>query len=106
MSISSTATRILATLGPSSSDRETIRAMIDAGASAFRLNFSHGVQEDHAERFRTIRELAEETGKPITILADLQGPKLRIGEIEEGTSLKRGRVSLLTVRMKKGLPNV
>ena len=102
MSISSTATRILATLGPSSSDRETIRAMIDAGVSAFRLNFSHGVQADHAERFRLIRELAEETGKPITILADLQGPKLRIGEIEEGTVLKQGQTFCFDRKDEKG----
>jgi pyruvate kinase len=100
MSISSTATRILATLGPSSSDRETILAMINAGASAFRLNFSHGEQVDHSERYATIRELAAETGRPITILADLQGPKLRIGEVKEGTELKKG--DTFTFDRKKG----
>ena len=90
MGLSSTATRILATLGPSSSDRDTIMAMIDAGANAFRMNFSHGTQEDHANRYKIIRELAEETGQPLTILADLQGPKLRIGEVEKDVVLKKG----------------
>jgi len=90
MGLSASATRILATLGPASSSEETIRHMIDAGANAFRLNFSHGVQADHAERVRLIRSLAEECGQPITILADLQGPKLRIGKVEAGVVLKKG----------------
>ncbi|XDZ66127.1 pyruvate kinase [Alphaproteobacteria bacterium LSUCC0684] len=90
MGLSASATRILATLGPASSSEETIRDMIAAGANAFRLNFSHGVQADHAERVRLIRSLAEECGQPITILADLQGPKLRIGKVEAGVVLKKG----------------
>lgn len=90
MGFSPSATRILATLGPASQDRETILAMVEAGANAFRLNFSHGVQKDHAERVEIIRSIAEETGQPITILADLQGPKLRIGEVEDGIVLNKG----------------
>ena len=90
MGFSPSATRILATLGPASNDRETILEMVKAGANAFRLNFSHGEQKDHAERVNIIREIAQETGQPITILADLQGPKLRIGEVEDGITLKKG----------------
>ena len=90
MGFSPSATRILATLGPASQDRETILAMVEAGANAFRLNFSHGAQKDHAERVEIIRSIAEETGQPITILADLQGPKLRIGEVEDGIVLNKG----------------
>ena len=88
MGLSLAATRILATLGPASSDKDCIRAMVDAGANAFRMNFSHGTQEDHAARHKVIREVAEETGQPITILADLQGPKLRVGEVEDNVVLK------------------
>ena len=90
MALSSTATRILATLGPSSSDEDTIRALVDAGANAFRMNFSHGDQKDHAARYQIIRKIAEETGQPLSVLADLQGPKLRIGEVEAGVVLKKG----------------
>ena len=83
--------KILATLGPASSDAETIRALHEAGADVFRLNFSHGSHADHAERYRIIRELEQETGRPIGILQDLQGPKLRIGRFAEGEIyLKRG----------------
>lgn len=83
--------KILATLGPASSDADTIRALHEAGADVFRLNFSHGSQADHAERYRIIRELERETGRPIGILQDLQGPKLRIGRFAEGEIyLKRG----------------
>lgn len=90
MGLSASATRILATLGPASSSEDKIRDMIAAGANAFRLNFSHGVQADHAERVRLIRSLAEECGQPIAILADLQGPKLRIGKVQDNAVLKKG----------------
>ena len=90
MGFAPSATRILATLGPSSDDQETIFRLVEAGANAFRLNFSHGAQEDHAKRVAIIRDIAAQTGQPITILADLQGPKIRIGEVEEGVTLNRG----------------
>ncbi|MGB7989319.1 MAG: pyruvate kinase [Candidatus Methylophosphatis roskildensis] len=76
--------RILATLGPASSSAARIRALFEAGADVFRLNFSHGNHEDHAERLRLIRELERESGRPIGVLMDLQGPKLRIGRINGG----------------------
>ncbi|MDB5366431.1 MAG: pyruvate kinase [Rhodospirillales bacterium] len=78
-------TKIVATLGPSSSTRDQIAALHQAGVDVFRLNFSHGTHEDHAARVTAIRSIEEETGRPIAILADLQGPKLRIGTFESGS---------------------
>ncbi len=75
--------KIVATLGPASSDYETIKALFEAGADVFRLNMSHGEHSDIGERHRIIREIEAETGRPIGILADLQGPKLRVGVFDE-----------------------
>ncbi|HEY1392634.1 MAG TPA: pyruvate kinase, partial [Methylibium sp.] len=76
--------KIVATLGPASSDRDTVRRLFLAGVDVFRLNFSHGSAEDHRARFAILRELENETGRPIGILADLQGPKLRVGTFANG----------------------
>jgi len=76
--------KIVATVGPASSDRETLRRLFLAGVDVFRLNFSHGNAEDHRVRFAILRDLERETGRPIGILADLQGPKLRIGGFTDG----------------------
>jgi pyruvate kinase len=76
--------KILATLGPASSGPERIQVLYEAGADAFRLNFSHGTHEQHAERCEAIRALEAATNHPIGIVADLQGPKLRIGRFEGG----------------------
>ncbi|BAK65194.1 pyruvate kinase [Sphingobium sp. SYK-6] len=76
--------RILATLGPASSGSEMIRRLFLAGADAFRLNMSHGGHEGHAANVEAIRALEKELGRPTTILADLQGPKLRIGTFADG----------------------
>ena len=76
--------KIVATLGPSSSDYATIRALFDAGADVFRLNMSHGSQEDQAARHALIRQVEQETNRPVAILADLQGPKLRCGVFAKG----------------------
>ena len=77
--------KIVATLGPSSSSYERIRALFEAGADVFRLNFSHGQQAEHKERLGHIRKLEEESGRPIGVLMDLQGPKLRIGRLAGGS---------------------
>src|SRR5579883_903904 len=77
-------TKILATLGPASSSPEMLARLFQAGADVFRLNFSHGSHDDHAARFAMIRELEEQFGRPIGILADLQGPKLRVGAFGGG----------------------
>ncbi|PKQ13755.1 MAG: pyruvate kinase [Alphaproteobacteria bacterium HGW-Alphaproteobacteria-1] len=76
--------KIVATLGPASSDYETIRALHEAGADVFRLNMSHGSQDDIAARHAIIRRIEEEMDSPIAILADLQGPKLRVGAFARG----------------------
>ena len=76
--------KIVATLGPSSSDKDVIAELFAAGADVFRMNFSHGTREDHAARFAAVREVERETGRPIGILADLQGPKLRVGQFANG----------------------
>ncbi|MFZ3151382.1 MAG: pyruvate kinase [Anaerolineaceae bacterium] len=83
--------KIVATLGPSSSTEPQIRALIEAGMDVARLNFSHGTHADHAEKVKILRKLSEELGKPVTILMDLQGPKLRIGDLKsEFILLKSG----------------
>ena len=76
--------KIVATLGPSSSTKERLAEMFTAGADVFRLNFSHGSHADHRERFQIIRDLEKERGRPIGIMADLQGPKLRVGRFANG----------------------
>jgi pyruvate kinase len=84
--------RILATLGPASDKPEIIRRLAEAGADAFRINMSHGNHADHKKRIETIRALEKELDRPTTILADLQGPKLRVGRFEGGQAqLKTGR---------------
>jgi pyruvate kinase len=76
--------KIVATLGPASTDRATIEALFRAGADVFRLNFSHGAHEDHRARYQIIRDLERDLGRPIGALLDLQGPKLRIGTFAQG----------------------
>jgi len=77
-------TKIIATLGPASSTAEVIERLFRAGADVFRLNFSHGSHADHAERIAIIRDLERRTERPIGILADVQGPKLRVGKFQAG----------------------
>ncbi len=79
--------KIVATLGPASSDPAIVRQLFMAGVDVFRLNFSHGSHADHQLRFETLRALEQETGRPIGILADLQGPKLRVGTFADGPVL-------------------
>lgn len=76
--------KIVATLGPASSDVATIRALFEAGADVFRLNFSHGAHADHRARLEAIRQVEMEVGRPIGVLLDLQGPKLRVGTFAQG----------------------
>ena len=76
--------KIVATLGPASSSEELIRKLFVAGVDMFRLNFSHGTHADHKERFDTVRRIGREFNRPIGILADLQGPKLRVGTFAPG----------------------
>ncbi|HKT14003.1 MAG TPA: pyruvate kinase [Allosphingosinicella sp.] len=88
--------RILATLGPASNTPDMIRRLAEAGADAFRLNMSHGTHEDHGRIVEIIRALEKELERPTTILADLQGPKLRVGRFaEDRASLKKGQTFIL-----------
>src|SRR5579875_3141295 len=77
-------TKIVATLGPASSSAEVLTRLFEAGADVFRLNFSHGSHEDHSARVALIRELEQRFDRPIGILADVQGPKLRVGRFAGG----------------------
>ncbi|MEQ8763344.1 MAG: pyruvate kinase [Planctomycetota bacterium] len=77
-------TKIVATLGPASRSREVLSKLIQAGVDVIRLNFSHGTAEEHEEDFFRIRSVSEELGLPVAILQDLQGPKIRLGDIEGG----------------------
>jgi pyruvate kinase len=83
-------TKIVATIGPASGTADGIRGLVEAGANAARLNLSHGSREEHAERARLVREAAEEYGQPLAVIADLQGPKLRIGDLDAPVTLTRG----------------
>lgn len=83
--------KIVATLGPASSDMAAIQSLFNAGADVFRLNFSHGTHADHKQRLDTIRAVERESGRPIGVLLDLQGPKLRLGTFANGpVVLKEG----------------
>ncbi len=83
-------TKIMATLGPASEDPETMRKMVLEGVNIFRLNFSHGTYEQKTKSIQTIKELRKDLNIPIGILADLQGPKLRIGEVKDNVTLTDG----------------
>ena len=80
----SRATKIVATLGPASSDPALLEAMIRAGVNVMRLNFSHGKAQDHIDRARLVREVAARAGREVAIMADLQGPKIRVGKFAAG----------------------
>ncbi|MDX8152524.1 pyruvate kinase [Patulibacter brassicae] len=90
-------TKIVATIGPASRDPDVLVRMIHAGMDVARLNFSHGSHEDHAETVRLVREAAERAGRPVAILQDLPGPKIRLGQVEpEVVDLREG--DLVTLR--------
>ena len=88
--VSERRTKIVATLGPASDSPENLRALVMAGMDAARLNLSHGTHDEHAERARRVRDAEAAAGRPIALIADLQGPKLRIGELEEPFILRKG----------------
>lgn len=96
-------TKILATLGPASSSAAMIGKLFDAGADIFRLNFSHGEHADHAARLKTIRQVEEQRGRPIGVLADLQGPKIRVGAMAGGkVELQEGATFILDRKKEPG----
>jgi len=96
-------TKIVATLGPASTNPATIKQLHTAGVDMFRLNFSHGSHEDHKERYEAIRALEAEMGHPIAVLMDLQGPKLRVGTFPDGSvMLKRNGKFRLDMEKAEG----
>ena len=88
-------TKIVATLGPACSTKEIIKDMIVAGVNVFRINFSHADYNDVKERIAIVRELNEEFGYTTAILGDLQGPKLRVGVMEDGVVVNDGDLNKL-----------
>lgn len=96
----SRATKIVATLGPASSSPEVLTRMIMAGVDVVRLNFSHGKAQDHIERAALVREVARQAGKEVAIMADLQGPKIRVGKFDGNkTILEPGQPFILDASM-------
>ncbi|MDC3079648.1 pyruvate kinase [Flavobacteriaceae bacterium] len=99
-------TKIVATLGPASSNRETIKDMMVAGVNIFRINFSHASFEAAKQRIELIRELNKELGFNVGVLADLQGPKLRVGKMKGGVVVEKGdRVVFTTKKIEEGTAN-
>ncbi|MES2263724.1 MAG: pyruvate kinase [Pseudomonadota bacterium] len=97
------ATKIVATIGPASNDIETLVRMFRAGVDVVRLNFSHGKAQDHVERARMVREAAAQCGREVAIMADLQGPKIRVGKFEHGkTQLQNGAGFILDAACELG----
>ncbi|MBW4652537.1 MAG: pyruvate kinase [Kaiparowitsia implicata GSE-PSE-MK54-09C] len=90
-------TKIVATIGPATSSPEVLKALIQAGATTLRLNFSHGTHDDHQRNIRLIRQISFELNQPVGILQDLQGPKIRLGKFENGSIiLQKGDEFILT----------
>ena len=96
-------TKIVATLGPASSDPAILERMIRAGVDVVRLNFSHGTAADHEKRAALVKEIATKTGRTVAILCDLQGPKIRVGKFKEGkVTLENGQAFVLDAGLEMG----
>ena len=92
-------TKIVATVGPATNSKEMLIELIKAGVDVFRLNFSHGTHEGHMKVIRAIREIREEMGSNVCILQDLQGPKIRTNQVENGEVLvEPGKILKITLR--------
>ena len=90
-------TKIVCTLGPASSDRDTIQRLVEAGMDVARMNFSHGSHDEHMERIEHVRAASEQVGRTVTVMQDLQGPKIRVGPMRDGgVMLKPGEELVLT----------
>ena len=96
-------TKIVATLGPASSDPDTLERMVRAGVDVVRLNFSHGSAEDHLARATLVKEIARKTGRTVAIMCDLQGPKIRVGRFRDGRiNLAKGQKFILDATCELG----
>ncbi|MGF1493658.1 MAG: pyruvate kinase [Microcoleaceae cyanobacterium] len=100
-------TKIVATIGPATQHPDVLRELIEAGATTLRLNFSHGTHEDHQRNIRNIRQISFELSKPVGILQDLQGPKIRLGKFENGSIVvKRDDPFILTSHPMPGTQEI
>jgi len=95
-------TKIVATVGPASASKDMLRALIKEGVDVFRLNFSHGTHEDHFKVIQNVRELNKELGTKICLLQDLQGPKIRVNEMEPNVTIERGQDLVITTKEALG----
>ncbi|BCL76700.1 pyruvate kinase [Jeongeupia sp. HS-3] len=96
-------TKIVATLGPASTDLAVLEQLLKAGVNTVRLNFSHGTAQDHTDRANTVRAIADRLGVPVAVLADLQGPKIRVGKFEKNKiELKKGGRFILDAACELG----
>jgi pyruvate kinase len=95
-------TKIVATVGPASNNKDMLRALIKEGVDVFRLNFSHGSHEDHLKVITAVREINQELGSSISLLQDLQGPKIRVQEMQPDTVIERGQELIITTRQLLG----
>src|SRR4051794_10548787 len=84
-------TKIIATVGPACNSYEMILALIEAGANGLRLNFSHGTNEERTQQIKWIRQASEATNKPVAIIQDLQGPKIRLGDFDGIFNVQKGQ---------------
>src|SRR6185436_16045293 len=96
--ISYNKTKIVATVGPASNSKDMLRALVKEGVDVFRLNFSHGTHEDHQKVIDAVREINEDIGTHVALLQDLQGPKIRVNEVKEGTILTPRETLIITTR--------
>src|SRR5471030_1752110 len=90
--------KIICTMGPASREEPTLGKLVEAGMDVARLNFSHGTHDDHLRALTAVRKAAEHAGRPVGVLLDLQGPKIRVGKIEGGkVKLENGAGTIITV---------
>jgi pyruvate kinase len=99
-------TKIVATVGPASNNKEMLRSLVREGVDVFRLNFSHGTHEDHLKVINFVREINEELGTTVSLLQDLQGPKIRIQEMQPDVVIERGQKLTITSRQILGNENI
>lgn len=99
-------TKIVATVGPASNNKEMLLALAREGVDVFRLNFSHGSHDDHQKVVNFVREINKEYGFQIALLQDLQGPKIRVNEVEDGTIINRGEQIIITTNQLKGTASI
>ena len=100
--ISYNKTKIVATVGPASNNKEMLRALVKEGVDVFRLNFSHGTHEDHLKVINLVREINAEMGTNVALLQDLQGPKIRVNDMQPGVEIVAGQEIIITTRQVLG----